>query len=509
MHRTKSSVSSRVFFVFSSKYGLCHLLSHLDRESRLYSNLKVTGSSYTNMFVRSSQRSSPGICSSSIFFSLSLCIQMCAFFRQKEKADRFLRGQLFRPITGRALSALIRCHAQCGRSICSCSHLHGRVHVLCVCGHNAVHKGACLRLVRHQIHVDHAVGRVGLKLGTDRIVLHEQAAVRTLLAVGLHHDLLEQRHQRKLALCRNDLLDVGAHAALHAQLHLGDLSLREVEIEVLGALHTVIVGVGDSLFQHVASPFLCHFDFLRCGLHSFQQLVRGGQLCFGAVSAVQQVFHCLHLLCGQLGAVELCHRRSLEARNVHRHGVALPAEGLGIRAVVHGLVALLGRLCGGVPHHVDHVTGIGVLIGAHLGLPGKAKALALLLANAHALHGGSQAVAGLKLRRVHVGFNGKAVVLAGDQAGVLHVVGPQVGGFRAAGALGHTGQTVPGCTIVIAFAVSLGVNHAMRNTGVELAGTVNVPIQFCHRVLSSFINRHQYHTLNTSWYKLSEIKWRS
>ena len=26
---------------------------------------------------------------------------------------------------------------------------------------------------------------------------------------------------------------------------------------------------------------------------------------------------------------------------------------------------------------------------------------------------------------------------------------------------------------------------------------------------TSFINRYQYHTLNTSWYKLSEIKWRS
>ena len=121
---------------------------------------------------------------------------------------------------------------------------------------------------------------------------------------------------------------------------------------------------------------------------------------------------------------------------------------------------------------MDDVTGIGVLIGAHLGLPCKAECLALLLADAHALHRTAQTVAGFKLGRVHIGFNGKAVVLAGDQAGVLHVVSPQVGRFCAAGAFRHAGQAVPCSAIVVALAIGLGVNHAVRNTGVELAGSL-------------------------------------
>ena len=114
------------------------------------------------------------------------------------------------------------------------------------------------------------------------------------------------------------------------------------------------------------------------GMRAYIQRIiaaRSGQLCILAVGAVQQVFHSLHLGRSQHGAVKLHHGSILVAGHVHGHGVALPAEGLGIRAVVHGLVALLTGLCGSVPHHMDDIALVGIFVGAHLGLPAEAEGL--------------------------------------------------------------------------------------------------------------------------------------
>ena len=49
---------------------------------------------------------------------------------------------------------------------------------------------------------------------------------------------------------------------------------------------------------------------------------------------------------------------------------------------------------------MDDIALVGILVGAHLGLPAEAEGLALLLTDADALHRGSQTVAGLKLLRI-------------------------------------------------------------------------------------------------------------
>jgi hypothetical protein len=102
-------------------------------------------------------------------------------------------------------------------------------------------------------------------------------------------------------------------------------------------------------------------------------------------------------------------------------------------------------------------------------LPDKTyKRLPALLADQNTSSQFGRTVAGFKFIRVGICFNRCAKGLGGTKRGILDVVSPEVGGLRAAGALSHPGQTVPGhaqriCALSILRIQDTTVNTVFKN----------------------------------------------
>jgi hypothetical protein len=120
--------------------------------------------------------------------------------------------------------------------------------------------------------------------------------------------------------------------------------------------------------------------------------------------------------------------------------------------------------------------GFGIGIAANLGAIGETKGLAALLADMNTVSGAGRTVALTELVGIGVSLNGQAEGLGRAQRGVLNVIGPQVSGFRAVGALGNTGQTVPGNTVSINISGGVqNVQYTLVNTGFKQALASSIP----------------------------------
>ena len=175
----------------------------------------------------------------------------------------------------------------------------------------------------------------------------------------------------------------------------------------------------------------------------------------------------------------------LVAGHVHGGGVALPAEGLGVRVLVHGLMVLVRGRSGAVPYQMDDIALLGVIVRTNEGAPAHAEGAALLLADAHALDHLGRAVTLLELGRVGQSLDGVLEVLRRADGCVLDVVGVGVVGVCTVGALIHSGQAVPRSAGFV-LALRHRENNAVVNAQMIQALTGLIPFQFAHRSCSSF-----------------------
>ena len=163
--------------------------------------------------------------------------------------------------------------------------------------------------------------------------------------------------------------------------------------------------------------------------------------------------------------------------DIHRRGTAFPAENDGIGVVVGAGVALLA--------------GRSSALGGH---PAEAKCLALLLADGHAGSHLGRAIAGLPLRRVGISLDGVVIILGAAQACVLDVIGVELSLLCTRGALGHSGQAVPGGALLVGALSGHGVQNAHLGAHFVKFLTNGVPNQSCHSH-SSFLNIGRKHSV--------------
>ena len=176
----------------------------------------------------------------------------------------------------------------------------------------------------------------------------------------------------------------------------------------------------------------------------------------------------------------------LVASHLSRGGVALPAEGLGVRILVHGLVALVRGRSGAVPYQMDNVALLGVVVCTDAGAVAQTEGAALLLTDAHALCHLDRAITLLELGRIGQCLEGVLEVLCRADGRVLDVVGVDVVGVCAVRTLVHSGQAVPGCAGAI-LALYHRENDAVVNAQMIQALAGLIPFQFAHRSCSSFL----------------------
>ena len=119
-------------------------------------------------------------------------------------------------------------------------------------GHHACHEFRGELGVCGDLHEELVVsGSLHERLGKLRR-LDEAASIFGLLAISALDEILEHCDDGRTVLRLGDLLDVLGIPARIGELQLGELGAGQVEVERLGALDTVEIGVGDLLGKHDA-----------------------------------------------------------------------------------------------------------------------------------------------------------------------------------------------------------------------------------------------------------------
>nr|DAG09078.1 MAG TPA: hypothetical protein [Caudoviricetes sp.] len=132
----------------------------------------------------------------------------------------------------------------------------GRSILLLNLRNNAVEEISGSLRIGRQFHEQIAIGLCLSKLISQFLVLNEPAAIGRLLTIGTQDNILKQSNDLLTILSGGDPVDHLNQTAIHGQFHLSHLGLSQIEVKILGAGCTVIVGKSPCQFQHCDfSPF--------------------------------------------------------------------------------------------------------------------------------------------------------------------------------------------------------------------------------------------------------------
>jgi len=198
----------------------------------------------------------------------------------------------------------------------------------------------------------------------------------------------------------------------------------------------------------------------------------------------------------------------LVAGHIHGRGADLPAEGDRLGGVVDRLAVLLR---GRGQRAVDQVDLIAMLLAVHIvadqSAVAQAEDLARLLADGHTGGDFRGSVAGLELGGIGISLHSGAEVLRAHKVQVLDIVGVLRVGLSTGGALVDGGQAVPGHAGAILAVAPHGEDDAAVQTGFKETLADLVPYNSAGIAHRFFLL--QKYRLNTSWFRLSDIKCRS
>nr|DAK51959.1 MAG TPA: hypothetical protein [Caudoviricetes sp.] len=339
---------------------------------------------------------------------------------------------------------------------------------------------------------------VGLReLLAHVLVLNEATTVERTLTVGTKDDVLDDRNNGlTIALLRNSL-NHSLHPAGILGFHFHELSLGQIELEILRNLITVVIRKSDR------SPIHCAFSFskikmiggapqrgpsvkidLAASLKKVDNLIRHQQLRGHAVIAArrsgilteQDILESSELLLIDLGRVDHDGCSRLIASHIHRGGGDRPAQIGSLGAVVDRLVvALRGRRLAAVAEVqlIAVILAVGVI--ADQRTIHEAEHLALLLADRHTGDRARQTIALVEFIGRIVGFDGVAILFRRDHVEILDVVRIQSGGLSTGRRFVDRSQTVPSDALAIGIVVTHNVQNAMVHAGFKQTLTNSIP----------------------------------
>ena len=167
----------------------------------------------------------------------------------------------------------------------------------------------------------------------------------------------------------------------------------------------------------------------------------------------------------------------------NRSSLKLIAHRNSIRAIVDGLIRLLGRCNGGIVNKVNLVTMIQTVnIVTNSGSEGETKGFSLLTRSNDTRNTSNQicfTVILLKLLRIGVALDRSSISLCRSQNCIFNIVGPKLISFSATSVRRNSRKTIPLYTVRVRTSLRIDlIQNATIITGLEISLAGFVPIQY-------------------------------